>query len=35
MCCEDGSWIELAQDRVQWQVLVPAVSNLCVLLPEN
>ena len=30
--CEDGRWIELAEDRVQWQVLVLAVLNLCVLL---
>jgi hypothetical protein len=22
MCCEDGRWMELAQDRVQWQILV-------------
>jgi hypothetical protein len=28
-------WIELAQDRVQWWVLVLAVLKLCVLLPEN
>jgi hypothetical protein len=28
-------WIELAQDRVQWQALVLAVLNLRVLLPEN
>jgi len=27
-------WIELAQDRVQWQALVLAVLNLRVLLPE-
>jgi hypothetical protein len=33
--CEDGSWIELAQDRAQWQALVLAVLNLLVLLPEN
>jgi hypothetical protein len=26
--CEDGSWIELAQDRVQRQVLVLAVQNV-------
>ena len=25
VCCEDGSWIELAQDRVQWQLVVLAV----------
>jgi len=31
---ECGRWIELAQDRVQWQALVLAVLNLRVLLPE-
>jgi hypothetical protein len=30
--CEDGRWMELAQDRVQWQALVLAVLNLGVLL---
>ena len=35
MGCEDGSWMELAQDRVQWQALVLAVLNLLVLLPES
>ena len=33
--CEDGTWIELAQDRVQWLVLVLASLNRCVLLPES
>jgi hypothetical protein len=33
--CEDGRWMELAQDRVQWQALVLAVLNLLVLLAEN
>jgi hypothetical protein len=28
-------WIELAQDHVQWRVLVLAVLNLRVLLPES
>jgi hypothetical protein len=32
---EDGRWIELAQDRVQWRALVLAVLNLRVLLPES
>jgi hypothetical protein len=32
--CENGRWMELAQDRVQWQVFVLAVLNLRVLLPE-
>jgi hypothetical protein len=27
--CEDGRWMELAQDRVQWQALVLAVLKLC------
>jgi hypothetical protein len=31
---EDGRWMELAQDRVQWRALVLAVLNLRVLLPE-
>ena len=33
--CEVGRWMELAQDCVKWWVLVLAVMNLCVLLPEN
>jgi len=33
--CEDGKWMELAQDRVQWWALVLAVLILCVLLPES
>jgi len=28
-------WMELAQDRVQWRVLVQAVMNLRFLLPNN
>jgi hypothetical protein len=35
ICCEDGRWMELAQDLVQWQALVLAVLNLRVLLPES
>jgi len=31
---EDKMWMELAQDRVQWQALVLAVLNLLVLLPQ-
>jgi hypothetical protein len=31
--CEDGRWMELAQDRVQWWDLVLAALNLGVLLP--
>jgi hypothetical protein len=30
----DGSWMKLAQDRVQWRALVLAVLNLWVLLSE-
>jgi len=33
--CEDGRWMELAQDLVQWWALVLAVLNRCVLLPES
>jgi hypothetical protein len=33
--CDDGMWMELAQDRVQWWTLVLAVLNLRVLLPEK
>jgi hypothetical protein len=32
---EDGTWMELPQERVRWRVLVLAVLNLRVLLPEN
>jgi hypothetical protein len=30
--CDDGRWMELAQDRVQWRAVVLAVLNLGVLL---
>jgi hypothetical protein len=33
--CEDGRWMELAQDHVQWQALVLVVLNLQVLLPQS
>jgi hypothetical protein len=33
--CEDGRWMELAQDRVHWRALVLAVLNLGVLLPDS
>jgi len=29
--CVDMDWINLAQDRIQWQVLVNMVMNLWVL----
>jgi len=32
---EDGDWIRLAQDRVQWQDLAKSVMNLLVLHAEN
>ena len=32
---EDGRWMELAEDRVQWWALVLAVMNRCVLLPQR
>jgi hypothetical protein len=32
--CEDGRWMELAEDRVHWRDLVLAVLTLWVLLPE-
>jgi hypothetical protein len=35
MGCEDGKWMELAQDRIQWRALVLAVLNLRVLLLKN
>jgi hypothetical protein len=33
--CEDGRWIELAQDCVEWWAMVLAVFNLSVLLPVS
>jgi hypothetical protein len=35
MGCVDGSWMKLAQDRVQWRALVLVALNLRVELPEN
>jgi hypothetical protein len=32
--CEDGRWMELAQDCLQWSALVLKVLNLWVLLPH-
>jgi hypothetical protein len=34
MGCEDGRWMELAQDRVQWRALVLLVLNLGVMVPQ-
>jgi hypothetical protein len=31
--CEDGRWMELAQDRVQWRALIEIGVNLQILLP--
>jgi hypothetical protein len=28
ICCADGRWVELAQDRFQWQALIVAALNL-------
>jgi hypothetical protein len=33
--CEDGRWIEVAQDRVHWWDLLLAVLKRCVLLPAR
>ena len=35
LSCDDGRWIQLGQERVQWLPLVLAVLNRCVLLPED
>jgi hypothetical protein len=35
LSCEDGRWIELAQDRVQRQGLVLGLLIFCVLVPES
>jgi hypothetical protein len=35
ICYEDGRWMELVQDRVQWWGLLLAVLSSCVLLPES
>jgi hypothetical protein len=32
--CEDGRWIELARDRVQWRALVLSILNIGFVLPE-
>jgi len=33
--CEDGRWMELAQDRVELWALVLVALNSCVLVPES
>jgi hypothetical protein len=33
--CVTGKWMNLAQDRVQWRVLVLVVLNLQTLLPDQ
>jgi hypothetical protein len=35
MGCDEGRWIELAQELNQWQTLVSALLNLLVLLKEE
>ena len=36
ICCEDGRWMELAEDGVQWWALVLAVLlDLGILLAEG
>ena len=35
MGCEDGRWMELAQNCVQLWALVLTVLNRCVLLPDS
>jgi len=32
--CEDGKWMELAEGRSQWRVMVLAVLKLWGLLPQ-
>jgi hypothetical protein len=32
--CEDGKYMEVAQDNIQWQALMLLVLKLQVLLPE-
>ena len=32
---EEGRWMELAEDCVQWWASVLSVLNLCVLIPES
>jgi hypothetical protein len=33
--CEDGKWIQLAQDHVQQRLFILAVSNFRVPLPQS
>lgn len=33
--CEDVNWIEMAQDWVQWWILVLVVLNFQVMVPES
>lgn len=35
IACKEGTWMELAHDRVKWRVLVLVASNLRVMAPEN
>jgi len=33
--CEDGRWMEVAQDCIQWQTLKLEVLKLWILLPDS
>jgi hypothetical protein len=33
--CEDGRWMELAQDRVQWWIFISMVLDLGLLLVHS
>jgi hypothetical protein len=35
VCCGDGRWSSLSQDRVRWIALLLAVLNFRVLIPEG
>ena len=35
MQCEDRRWLRMAQDRIQWWILVLTVWNLCLMPPGN
>jgi hypothetical protein len=33
--CEDGQWVELTQEHIQWLALVSALLNLLASLPDS